>query len=108
MIDQTLVVQFIEQVGRQAVPDTLPAPLIEARKDGLPRAVAFRKISPRSAGVQNPKDAVHQRTGIIKRMADMSLMRSMGEERRDAFPLFGGKFVTTHGETSRSAGLFLF
>src|SRR4051812_32169739 len=56
--DLALVVQFVQQRGRDAGPSAIPTPRVESSEHGLPRPVALRQITPRRAGVQDPQDAI--------------------------------------------------
>ena len=74
MIDLALVIQFVQQRSDDADPGAVLTPTVEAREDRLPGAVAFRKITPRGAGMQNPEDAVEDRTRIVERVACLIVM----------------------------------
>src|SRR3954449_3184558 len=99
VVDLPSVVQSIQQRGDDAGPGAVLAPTVEAREDRLPGAIAFREIAPRGAGMEDPEDAIDDRTGIIERVARPTAMRPVWQQRGDACPLRVGEFVAAHGRT---------
>jgi hypothetical protein len=97
MVDQALVVQFVQQRGDDADPSAVAAPGVEAGEDGRPRPVTLGQVPPRGAGVQDPEDADDERTVLAGRSADAAGMAPLGEQRRDTSPLRVREFVAAHG-----------
>jgi hypothetical protein len=99
MVDLPLVIQLVEQRVDDPDPSAVRPPAVEGFEDRLPGAVAFREIAPRGAGMEDPEDAVDDRTGIAKGMPRLPLMSPVGKEGRDPFPLRLGKFIAARGRT---------
>jgi hypothetical protein len=79
MVDQTLVVQFVQQRGDDADPGAIPAPVVEAGEHRLPRPITLREVTPRCAGVQDPEDPVDDRTVVTRRAACLAGMGPLRE-----------------------------
>jgi hypothetical protein len=86
--------QVFQQVGEDLGPGAVLAPAAEAAVDGFPGAVGFGDVPPRGAGVQAPQDAVEEAVMIFQGPTAAAVVRRVGEERRDAFPVGIGKFMT--------------
>src|SRR4051794_13045390 len=99
VVDLPAVVQFIQQRGDDTSPGAVPAPTVEARVDRLPGAIAFREIAPRGAGMEDPEDAMDDRTGIIERVARSTAMGPVWQQGGDSCPLLVGELVAAHGRT---------
>ena len=97
MVEQALVVQFVEQRGDDADPGAIATPGIEAAEHGLPRPVVLGKVAPRRPGVQNPEDAVEDRAIIAGRSADLAGVGLLREQGCDPVPLRIGELVAAHG-----------
>src|SRR5829696_5830061 len=54
VVDLASVVQFIQQRGDDPAPGAVGPPPIETPEGRLPGAVAFREITPRGAGMEEP------------------------------------------------------
>ena len=99
VVDLALVVQFVQQRGDDPDPGAVRPPPVEAFEDRLPGAVAFREVTPRGAGMEDPEDAVDDRTGSVKRVAYLAVMSTVRQEGRDPCPLWLGEFIAAHGRT---------
>ncbi len=78
---------------------------LKAFEDRLPGAVAFREVTPRGAGMEDPEDAIDDRTGIAKRVACLAVMSTVWKEGSDPCPLWLGEFIAAHGRTRWGNGL---
>src|SRR4051794_6640258 len=97
MIDEALVVQFIQQRGDYANPSAICAPGVEAVPDGLPRPVTFGQVTPGGPGMQDPQDTADDGAVVPGRSPRLAVVRRVGEQRRDPLPLPVRQFVATHG-----------
>ena len=68
VVDLPLVVEFVQQRGDDADPGAVLTPAVEDAEDRLPGAVAFREVTPRGTGMEDPEDAIDDRTKIVKGM----------------------------------------
>ena len=91
-------IEVVEQGGEDLGPGAILAPAPEAVVDGLPRAIAWRDVTPRGTGVQTPEEAVDQAAMRFPRMATTALMAQVWEEPLDAVPLRMVQFVAVHGK----------
>jgi hypothetical protein len=62
---------------------------------GLPGSVAFGEITPRGAGVQDPKDPVDDDALVVCRSPRFAVMGRMREQGRDPSPLLIRELVAT-------------
>src|SRR5947209_1943873 len=99
VVDPLLVIPFVQQRGDDPDPGAVLPPPVEALEDRLPGAVAFREVAPRGAGMEDPEDAVDDRTRLIKRVARRAVMSPVRQEGRDPVPLLIGEFIAAHGRT---------
>ena len=88
------------QRGQDAIPDAGLLPAVEARRDGLPRAVAFGQGAPGTAGAQDPEDAVQDGTVVLGGTAGTGLLRR--EQRAQALPLHVGQVTRVHAAKGRA------
>jgi len=96
MVDQALIIQLVEKGSGQAVPGAILPPAVEMIEDGFPGPIAFGKVAPRGAGVQNPENAVDVEAIVFTRTAATTVMRSAGEKGRDPRPVSVREFVAMH------------
>jgi hypothetical protein len=99
VVDLLLVVQLVEQRGDDPGPGAVLPPAVEALEDRLPGTLAFREITPRGAGMEDPEDAVDDRAGIVERVACLAVMSPVGHEGCDPCPFLLGEFIAAHGRT---------
>jgi len=76
----------------QPIPDARFAPAYEAVVAGRVGAITLRKIAPRRARAQHPKDAVQNPSVIDPRYA----ARPIGQQRRDRLPFEFRQLVSAH------------
>src|SRR4051794_33316265 len=101
VVDETLVIQFVQQRGDHPIPDTVSTPGVEVVEHGLPGPVPFGKITPRRTGVQDPEDPVDDGARfVVARSARFAPSGRIGEKRSDASPLGIGEFIAMHVSTS--------
>src|SRR5262245_25004304 len=97
-LDDAGLVQLEQQGVEDVGPGAVFAPAVEAVVDGLPGAVAARRIRPGGAGVQVPEDAVDERPVVVPRVAAAAVVVAVGEEAPDALPLGVGEVkAVVHG-----------
>src|SRR5207302_10554528 len=96
--DQAGLVEAYQQRDEDLGPGAVLAPAVEAVVDGLPGAVPLRKVAPRGAGVEMPKDAVDDEAVKAPGMPRAVARVTVGEKGGDAFPLGIGEFVAMHRE----------
>src|SRR3954451_278505 len=99
VVDLATVVELVQERGGDAAPGAVLTPPIEGREDRLPGAVAVGEIAPRGAGMEDPEDAINDRTGIVEGMACAAMMCPVRQVGRDPSPLWLGEFVAAHGLT---------
>ena len=99
VIDLPLVVQFVQQRGDDTAPSAVRPPPVEAPEDRLPGTVTFREVTPWGAGMEDPEDAIDDRSKIVKGMACLAVMSTVRQEGRDPRPLWLGDFIAAHGRT---------
>src|SRR5262249_53732435 len=99
VVDFILVIEFVEQRSNEADPDTGFTPAVEELKDRLPGALAFREITPGGAGMQDPQDAVEQRSRIVEGTARLMVVRAMWQQRGNPGPLSVRELIAAHGRT---------
>src|SRR5262249_29090839 len=97
VIDETLVVQFVQQRGDKANPGAVSAPGVEAVPNGLPRPVTFGEVTPGGAGRQDPQDTVDDGAVVPGRPPRLAVVGWVGKQRRDPLPLPIRQFVAAHG-----------
>ena len=51
------------------------------------------------AGMEDPEDAIDDRSKIVKGMACLAVMSTVRQEGRDPRPLWLGDFIAAHGRT---------
>jgi hypothetical protein len=95
VIDEALVVQFVQQRGDKTNPGAVPPPRIEAVEHGLPRSIAFGEITPRGAGVQDPEDTVDDEVLVVRRSPRLAVMGRVRKQRGNPSPLLIREFVAT-------------
>jgi hypothetical protein len=83
VVDLSLVVEFVQQRGGDADPGAVLTPTIEGGEGRLPRAEAFGKVTPRGAGMEDPEDAIDDRTGIVEGVARLVVMGTVRQEGGD-------------------------
>ena len=97
VIDVALIVQLIQQGGNQTHPSTVSTPTVEELDNCLPGPVTFWEVAPGGAGMQDPKDAVDQRSGIVEGVAGSMVVSAVGQQGGDPCPLLVREFVAVHG-----------
>jgi hypothetical protein len=99
MSEATVAFQMVEQLSEEFGPGAIPPPTIKAVINGLPRTIAFRHVTPRGSGMENPENAVKQAKMGEPGVSLATVMGGVGQERLKPSPLTGGKFIaTTHGK----------
>ena len=58
------------------------------------------------AGMEDPEDAIDDRTKIVKGMACLAVMSRVRQEARDPRPLWLGELITAHGRTDGETAQF--
>src|SRR5262249_48543431 len=97
-LDEALAVQAEQQGVEGLGPGAVLAPAVEAVVDGLPGAVALRRVRPGGAGGQGPEDAVDQRPVVLPGAAGLAVVVAVGEERLEPLPLGVGEVeAIVHG-----------
>jgi hypothetical protein len=96
VIDEPLVVQFVQQRGDKTNPGAILAPGIETVEHGLPGAVAFGKVTPRGTGVQDPQDPVDKGALVVAWSPRLALMGRVRKQGGNPSPLLIREFVTMH------------
>src|SRR3954469_7341476 len=95
VIDEALVVQFVQQRGDDTNPGAVLAPRVEAVEHGLPRSVAFGEITPRGASVQDPEDTVDDDVLIVCRSPKFAVMGRVRKQGGNPSPLLIRELVAT-------------
>jgi hypothetical protein len=101
MIDLPTVIEFVQERGDDAGPGAVLSPPVEALEDRLPGAITLREIAPRGATMEDPEDAVEDRTRIVEGAACLAMVSTVRQERSDPCPLLLGEFVAAHGRARR-------
>ena len=97
MVKLAEIVQFVQHRRDHADPGPVVPPTVEAIVDRLPGPVAFRKVPPRSPGVEDPENSIDNPVVIVERVPRLAAMSTMGQEGLDTSPLLIRKFVPVHG-----------
>jgi hypothetical protein len=95
VIEEALVVQFVQQRGDDTNPGAVLSPRVEAVEHGLPRPIAFGEITPRGAGVQDPEDTIDDEALIVRRSPGLAVMGRVREQGGDPSPLLIRELVAT-------------
>jgi hypothetical protein len=95
MIDEALVVQFVQQRGDDPNPGAVLAPGVETVEHGLPSSVAFGEITPRRAGVQDPEDTVDDEALVVCRSPRLTVMGRVREQTGNPSPLLIRELVAS-------------
>src|SRR6185312_15012418 len=97
MIEKALVIQFVQQRGRHAVPGAVLTPGIEVVEDRLPGSVPFREVTPWRPRMQDPENTVDEGAMLVLTWPTrLSVARRVREEGSDASPLGIGEFIAMH------------
>src|SRR5258707_4362567 len=97
VVNQALVIQFVQEPGDDTDPRAVPAPAVEAVVNGFPRPIAIREVAPGSAGVQDPKNAVDDGAIVGGRTTGLARVGPLRKQRLDSVPLLVREFVAAHG-----------
>src|SRR5262249_6580366 len=96
---QVRVLQILED----PLPNSFVGPAIEAFPHRVPIAEPLGKITPRGAGLRDPKDRVHEQSIVRRSHARIAFLA--GQKILDAFPLVvGDRVATKHGGPSLARG----
>jgi hypothetical protein len=104
LVDRAVVVPGVPQRVDDPDPGAIRPPPVEGFEDRLPGAVAFREVTPRGAGRENPQEAVDDRTGVAKGVAGPPLRSTVRNEGHDPSPLWLGEFRAAQGRTRGGNG----
>lgn len=91
-VDFAIEIQVLPEFSEDTLQRALLGPAAKPVIDGLPVAVATRKIAPGRSGSQNPKDAVDHRPVIFIRSSSAC---DLGKMRLNAFKLLVAEFEST-------------
>src|SRR6185312_8071425 len=97
MVEQSLVVRFVEQRSDDTDPGAIATPGIEAAEHRLPRPVVLGEVTPGRPGAEDPEDAVDDRAIVAGRSACLAGASPLREQRGDPVPPRIGEFVAAHG-----------
>lgn len=81
------------KLAKHICPRILRRPVGEPVVDGLPRAEAFRQVTPRNAGSGTKHDGFDEQAIAARGLA---ALRAPGEQRLQSAPLLVGKRVAVH------------
>jgi hypothetical protein len=87
MAEATVPFQVVKQMREEFSPRSILPPAIEAVINGLPGAIAFGDIPPRSSRMQNPENAVEEAMMRKPGMPFAPMMSGVGQEGLQPFPL---------------------
>jgi hypothetical protein len=88
-----VLIEVVEQVGKDTDPGAVEPPAPEAVVHGLPRPIAGRDIAPRCTGVQTPQDAIEELAMGLPRVASVAVVVEVREQVLDSVPLAIRKFI---------------
>ena len=82
-----MLIEVVEQVGKDVHPGAIKPPTAETILDGLPRPVAWRDIAPGCPGVQTPQDTSEQLALGFPRVPRLVVMHEVWKQMLNPLPL---------------------
>lgn len=99
MAEATVAFQVVEEMREEFGPGAIRSPTIKAVVDGLPGAIAFGNVPPRSSRVQDPENTIEEAMIREPRVPFATMMGRVGQEWLKAMPLTCREFIAkTHGK----------